>query len=48
MEDFMQLYPNTDRQQLRNLQRQANREMEAKKPPVAARKLFIYLRESSE
>ena len=48
IEDFIQQYPQADRQQLRNLQRQANREKESNKPPAAARKLFTYLREISE
>ena len=48
IEDFIQHYPQADRQQLRNLQRQANREKESNKPPAAARKLFAYLREISE
>lgn len=48
IEDFIALHPQSDRQQLRNLQRQANREMEQKKSPAAARKLFAYLRELSE
>jgi ribosome-associated protein len=48
IEDFIQHYPQADRQQLRNLQRQANREKESNKPPAAARKLFTYLREISE
>jgi ribosome-associated protein len=48
IEEFIQQYPEADRQQLRNLQRQANRELEKKKPPAAARKLFSYLRELSE
>lgn len=48
IEDFIELHPESDRQQLRNLQRQANREIEAKKPPAAARKLFAYLREMAE
>lgn len=48
IEAFVELYPNTERQQLRNLQRQANREIELKKPPAAARKLFAYLREMTE
>ena len=48
IEDFVALYPHTERQQLRNLQRQANREAELKKPPAAARKLFAYLREVTE
>ena len=48
IEDFIQQHPEADRQQLRNLQRQANRERELKKPPAAARKLFAYLREITE
>jgi ribosome-associated protein len=48
IEDFIELHSESDRQQLRNLQRQANREIEAKKPPAAARKLFAYLREMAE
>ena len=41
-------YPQADRQQLRNLQRQASRELAEKKAPTAARKIFAYLRELSE
>lgn len=48
IEDFIQQYPQADRQQLRNLQRQANREREINKPPAAARKLFAYLREITD
>ncbi|MDG1164801.1 MAG: ribosome biogenesis factor YjgA [Porticoccaceae bacterium] len=48
IEAFVELHPETDRQQLRNLQRQANRELEKKKPPAAARKLFTYIREITE
>jgi ribosome-associated protein len=48
IEEFVQQHPEADRQQLRNLQRQANRERELKKPPAAARKLFAYLREITE
>ena len=48
IEAFIDAYPEGDRQQLRNLQRQANRERESKKPPAAARKLFAYLREITE
>jgi ribosome-associated protein len=48
IETFIDRYPDADRQQLRNLQRQAAREMEQKKPPSASRKLFAYLREVSE
>ena len=48
IEEFIEQHPSADRQQLRNLQRQANRERELKKPPAAARKLFAYLREITE
>ena len=48
IEEFVQQHPEADRQQLRNLQRQANRERELKKPPAAARKLFAYLREITD
>ena len=41
-------YPQADRQQLRNLQRQANEELAQKKSASASRKLFAYLRELSE
>ncbi|MDG0969011.1 MAG: ribosome biogenesis factor YjgA [Porticoccaceae bacterium] len=44
IENFLIDYPTADRQQLRNLQRQANRELELKKPPAAARKIFQYIR----
>jgi len=45
IEALIAIYPDADRQQLRNLQRQANRETELKKPPTASRKLFKYLKE---
>ena len=48
IEAFVELHPETDRQQLSSLQRQANRELEKKKPPAAARKLFTYIREITE
>ncbi len=44
IEEFINLYPSANRQQLRNLQRQANRELEQKKSPIASRKLFQYIR----
>jgi ribosome-associated protein len=37
-------YPEADRQHLRTLIRQAQKELAAQKPPSAARKLFKYLR----
>lgn len=45
---FMQQYPQADRQQLRNLQRQADRELRLKKSPAASRKLFNYLKKLTE
>ena len=48
IEALIEKYPQGDRQQLRNLQRQASRELAEKKAPTAARKIFAYLRELSE
>ncbi|MDA7853354.1 DUF615 domain-containing protein, partial [Porticoccaceae bacterium] len=48
IEALIEQYPAADRQQLRNLQRQAAREIEQKKPPTASKKLFAYLRQISE
>ena len=48
IEALIEKYPNADRQQLRNLQRQASRELAEKKSPTAGRKIFAYLRELSE
>ena len=45
---FIEAHPAADRQQLRNLQRQANREIELGKAPTASRKLFVYIRSLSE
>jgi ribosome-associated protein len=45
IEDIVRLYPQTDRQHLRQLLRQHKKEMLAKKPHAAARKIFQYLRE---
>jgi ribosome-associated protein len=44
IDKFLTEYPSADRQKLRNLQRQANREAELKKTPNAKRKLFEYLK----
>ncbi|TGD72097.1 DUF615 domain-containing protein [Mangrovimicrobium sediminis] len=41
-------YPEADRQQLRHLLLQHQRERERQQPPAASRKLFRYLRELSE
>jgi len=48
IEALIEQYPAADRQQLRNLQRQAAREIEQKKPPTVSKKLFAYLRQISE
>lgn len=45
--DFVKLHPNVDRQHLRQLQRKAKQEIEQDKPPVAARKIFQYIKEIS-
>jgi ribosome-associated protein len=42
---FFEQYPNIDRQELRNLVRQAKKEISQKKPPAASRKLFRFLRD---
>ncbi|TNF36757.1 MAG: DUF615 domain-containing protein [Gammaproteobacteria bacterium] len=46
--DFIDQYPRTDRQHLRQLYRNALKEKELNKPPAAARSLFKYLREIAE
>ena len=48
IDEFLECYPEADRQKLRNLQRQANRELEFEKSPVASRKNFASLRSLSE
>jgi len=48
MSAVLNLYPNADRQQLRQLIRNAQKEKEASKPPKAYRQLFQYLRELAE
>ena len=48
IEAFIKAYPDCDRQQLRNLQRQAVREIELKKAPTASRKIFSYIRSLAE
>jgi ribosome-associated protein len=45
LEELLQQYPDADRQNLRQLQRNAHKETLANKPPRAARALFRYLRE---
>ncbi|MCP1438484.1 ribosome-associated protein [Erwinia persicina] len=48
MADVLQLYPNADRQQLRSMIRNAQKEKAANKPPKASRQIFQYLRELAE
>lgn len=48
MDKALELYPNADRQHLRQLIITAVKEREQEKPPAAARKLFRYLRELAE
>lgn len=45
VETVMEKYPAADRQHLRQLVMQANRELKNNKPPASARKLFQYLKE---
>ena len=44
----MQRWPQADRQQLRQLVLQHQRELQRNKPPAASRKLFGYLKELQE
>lgn len=46
--DVLKLWPDADRQQLRSLIRNAQKEKEGNKPPKSARQIFQYLRELSE
>lgn len=46
--EFITLYPDADRQHLRQLIRQAQQEAAQEKPPTAARKIFKYIREVDE
>lgn len=48
IEEILTRYPQGDRQHLRQLARNAQREFAAQKPPTQQRKLFRYLRELSE
>lgn len=45
---FLDKYPDADRQKLRQLYRQAQKEQQQQKPPAAARQLFKYLRSVAE
>jgi ribosome-associated protein len=46
--ELLELYPEADRQRLRQLIRVAHKEQQQEAPPAAARKLFGYLRELSK
>lgn len=46
--DLLNTYPELNRQHLRQLIRQANKEASQSKPPAASRKIFKYLRESTD
>lgn len=46
--DVLKLYPEADRQQLRGLIRNAQKEKAANKPPKSYRQIFSYLRELAE
>ena len=46
--EVLNLWPDADRQQLRSLIRNANKEKEGNKPPKSARLIFQYLRELAE
>ncbi len=48
LDEAFERFPEADRQHLRQLIMQANKEKKADKPPAAARKLFKYLRELAE
>ncbi len=48
MDEIIKQYPKLDRQYLRSLVRQANKEQAQKQAPKSARKIFKYLREISE
>lgn len=45
VDEICQRFPTADRQRLRHLSRNAQKEQQQEKPPKAARKLFRYLRE---
>ncbi|WP_313700146.1 ribosome biogenesis factor YjgA [Pantoea sp.] len=48
MGDVIALYPEADRQQLRSMIRNAQKEKPGSKPPKSARQIFQYLRELAE
>ena len=48
LSEIIEAHPETDRQHINQLIRQAKREIEQDKPPTSARKLFKYLRDLQE
>ncbi|WP_075182724.1 ribosome biogenesis factor YjgA [Pantoea sp. 1.19] len=48
MPEVLALYPDADRQQLRSMIRNAQKEKAGNKPPKSARQIFQYLRELAE
>jgi ribosome-associated protein len=48
LEAYLEAYPGADRQNLRQLIRQANKEVSENKPPAAARKLYKLIREVAD
>ena len=48
LNDFMLENPEADRQHLRQLQRKAKQELASEKAPLAARKIFQYIKEVSQ
>lgn len=46
VEEFLDAYPNADRQWLKQILRKQAEEQKNNKPPAAARKLFVYLRDT--
>ncbi len=48
LESFVSEYPETDRQHLRQLIRQAQHELAHNKPPATSRKVFKYIRDLDE
>ncbi|WKX26075.1 ribosome biogenesis factor YjgA [Tatumella ptyseos] len=48
MDEVIELYPMADRQQLRSLIRNAQKEKATNKPPKSSRQIFQYLRELAE
>ena len=47
LSEFLESYPQADRQHIRQLQRKATLELEKQKAPAAARKIFQYIKEIS-